>query len=122
MSPQVLARTAQRDAHPARFHHGAPLAGARVTFRLTGELDMATSPGLGRAIGASLDERPAHMVLDLREVTFLDSSGGRVLIAAARRARNEGCDLVLRAPSQPVLRMLRLTGLDRVLAVEVAPA
>lgn len=118
MSPEVLARTAEPDAHPARFHRGAPLAGARVTFRLTGELDMATAPGLGRAIGATLDDRPARVVLDLREITFLDSSGGRVLIAAARRAGNEGCALVLRAPSGPVLRMLRLTGLDRILTVE----
>lgn len=121
MTAQVLTRT-DRAVHPTRLRPGPTTAEATVVFRLDGELDAATAPGLSRALTSALDQRPARLALDLRAITFLDSSGTRVLIAAARRAHNEGCSLVVRSPSRPVLRMLRLTGLDRVLTVEPTPS
>lgn len=60
---------------------------------------------------------PRHLLLDLQEVTAIDHMAAAVLVDAHRRARATGCTLTLVAPSQMVLTRLRLTGLDRILAL-----
>ena len=72
-----------------------------------GELDIATRPQLER----TLDESQARLVvLDLRELAFIDSCGMHAIVSAGIRARKAGRRLVLvRVPSN-VDRMLTLTG------------
>jgi anti-anti-sigma factor len=83
-------------------------AGRVVALR--GELDACTCRGL--------DERlrgPAGslIVVDLGQVTFLDSSGLGLIHAARRKAIQHGGNLVVCKPAPAVLRVLEITGLDR---------
>ena len=55
------------------------------------------------------------VVLDLSAVPFADSSGLRVILALHRRLEASGGELVIRAPSRRVDRLLTVTGLDDVL-------
>jgi anti-anti-sigma factor len=80
-------------------------------LRLIGEIDMDTSSILRRRLEAD----PAVTVLDLREVTFIDSTGLNVLIHANRN-RVDG--LVLRSPAGAVARVLELSGMDRLFRIE----
>jgi anti-sigma B factor antagonist len=57
------------------------------------------------------------LILDLSLVSSCDSAGLAVLIGAERRARVLGIDMRLAAPSVPVTKLLRLTGLDRNLTI-----
>ncbi len=100
------------------FHAAVDSTEGSIVLRLQGELDMATAPGLARAMDTALDARPATLALDLSGLTFLDSTGICVLITACRRAGDQGCAFVLRSPCRPVLKALRLTGVDRLMAVE----
>ena len=76
---------------------------------LAGELDIASAPRLERMLVRSELQAPLVM-LDLRQLTFMDSSGLRVVVHASMRARCTGNRLVLiRAPRQ-VQRLLALTG------------
>jgi anti-anti-sigma factor len=80
-----------------------------VRVRAGGELDIATSPLLEHTL-RSAELRARRVVLDLRELTFIDSSGVRVIVDASVRARRAERQLiVLRAPSQ-VDRVLELPG------------
>jgi anti-sigma B factor antagonist len=72
-----------------------------------GELDIATTPQLERTLDAS---QARLVVLDLRELAFLDSSGMHAIINAAIRARRAGRRLVLVRVPANVDRMLTLTG------------
>ncbi len=92
-----------------------------VVVRLGGELDMATTPALSRALDTVMDARPHALALDLSELTFVDSTGLRVLITSSRRAAGQGCSYVLRSPQRAVLKALRLTGMDRLMAIEPGP-
>ena len=103
------------------FHAGVDNTEGTVVLRLQGELDMATAPGLARDLHTALDARPSTLALDLSELTFLDSTGIRVLITASRRAEDQGCSFVLRSPRRSVLKALRLTGVDRLMGIETAP-
>jgi anti-sigma B factor antagonist len=80
-----------------------------------GELDLATAPRLDQALGEAA--RCARRVLDLREVTFMDSAGLRVIVDASDRAKATPGRLVLvRGPSQ-VDRFFALTGTARRLEI-----
>jgi anti-anti-sigma factor len=72
-----------------------------------GELDIATTPQLERTLDAS---QARLVVLDLREVAFLDSSGMHAIVNAGIRARQAGRRLVLVRVPANVDRMLTLTG------------
>ena len=98
------------------FHAGADVDG--VTIQLHGELDMATAPRLGRVLDEALDTMPDAVRLDLSELTFVDSTGIRVLITACRRAKDQNCSVILHAPREHVLRTLKLTGVDRLIDID----
>jgi anti-sigma B factor antagonist len=89
---------------------------------VAGELDIASAPRLERTLrGAEL--RARLVVLDLRELTFVDSCGVHVIVYASLRARRAGRRLVLlRGPAQ-IQRLLALSGAgDLVETVDLAPA
>lgn len=90
--------------------------------RVTGELDLATAPQLEQTLQQA-DLRAPRIVLDLRQLTFMDSSGVHVIVEASRRARQAGHRLVLVRGPLPVDRVLKLTRASDVLEiVDLEPA
>lgn len=89
---------------------------ARVIVR--GEVDLETGPPLRDHLAATLLRAP-ELVLDLRGVTFIDSTGLQALVATRRRANLTGERFrLLVAPGGPVARILHLTGLDGAFEVD----
>jgi anti-anti-sigma factor len=81
-------------------------------LELCGELDIASTPRLRRAIEASEALRPSRIVIDLSRVQFIDSSGLHALLEAREHAAQHRYELaLLRGPSQ-VQRLFELTGCD----------
>ena len=81
---------------------------------LSGELDAETAPRLKTL----LDESTGSVVIDVANLSFVDSVGLSVLIAANNRARQHGDRVVLRHPRRPLLRLLSVTGLTDVFDIE----
>lgn len=92
-----------------------------VVLRLQGDLDVATAAELRRALAQALEGAPSSLVLDLAELSFVDSTGIGALVGASRRAREVGSSFVLRSPVRAVEKALRLTGVDQLLTIEPAP-
>lgn len=91
-----------------------------VVLSLGGELDPHSAPHLLDEIDgldASGVLRPI-VVLDLGELTFIDSSGLRVVISAQKTLTAEGHRFVLRNPSETTRRLLEITGLVEHLEIE----
>lgn len=84
--------------------------GARL--RLAGELDIATVALLESAVQQVLDDGTRDLVIDMRELAFIDSSGLRLCILLGDRARSEGWSLVLVRPGEPAASVFRLTGAE----------
>jgi anti-sigma B factor antagonist len=95
-------------AHPGS---GAPV------LSLSGELDMATSTVLSERL-TELVRGGTDVVVDLSNLRFIDSSGLSALLAALRQSQAGRTTLWLRRPTTTVARVLAITGLDRVFAVE----
>jgi anti-anti-sigma factor len=86
-----------------------------VDLRAFGEIDIATVASFRAALWAA-PVRPV-LRLDLSGVVLLSATGVRALAAAHLRVRARGGELVLVDPAPVVARVLRVTGLDRVLPV-----
>ena len=96
---------------------GAGLPAARTIVRLRGALDVAAAPALRERLIGLLHPGMRLLVLDLSRVPSCDPAGLAVLIGTQRRARLLGIVMRLAAPSLPVAKLLRLTGLDRNLTI-----
>jgi anti-anti-sigma factor len=88
---------------------------------VSGELDLATSPTLEESLERVFESRAPVVVLDLRELDFMDSTGLSVLIRAHQTAENAERRLLLVKGPPQVQRLLSLTGVRERLAVVDAP-
>ena len=86
-------------------------------WAVVGEIDASTAPTLDGAL-ADLPDGDGPVVLDLGDVSFIDSSGLRVLIALATRASDVGRTVTLDRPSPTVARLLEITGLAEMFGLE----
>jgi anti-anti-sigma factor len=96
-----------------------PLNEGTTGFRVVGELDMSTAPKLSDAL-AEL-ESEGEVVLDLQELTFIDSTGIHVIFTHAL-SRAGGPPLVLANPSHEIMRTLEILGLAAHPQLEVRTA
>jgi anti-anti-sigma factor len=83
----------------------------RVELALQGELDMTTFPAAQREIGNAQDERPATLVLDLAGLTYLDSSGIRMVLLAQEHADDSGGKVAIRLGRGMARRLFDMLGL-----------
>lgn len=76
-----------------------------------GELDLATVPAVEREVHELRKRGVKQIVLDLREITFMDSSGLSLLLRLDAEARSDGFSFALAEGDGPVRRLLELTDL-----------
>ncbi len=82
----------------------------RVVVRLEGELDMANAPLLESAMQSEEVGAAETVVLDLQGLTFLDSTGLRIILAAREQCWRSGQEFAVTPGSQQVQRLLSVTG------------
>jgi anti-sigma B factor antagonist len=86
--------------------------GRAAIVEVSGELDLATSPQAERALERAFECGADPLVIDLRKLVFMDSTGLSVLVSAHQRMSEAGRSLgVVRGPPQ-VQRLLDLTGVS----------
>ena len=87
-----------------------------------GELDIVTAPQLVEAVDDATSEPVAELVLDLRELTFMDSTGLRALAQARVKAEQAGTALTIWRGPRQIERVLEISGLGPLLPLSDAPA
>ena len=90
--------------------------GRRAVLSVAGEVDICTADDLRAAIETAAT-RVFEIWLDLSETTFMDSSGLHAMAHARTRLADANLRLVLICPEGPVLRVLELTGFDRMFEI-----
>ncbi|MFJ8009194.1 STAS domain-containing protein [Streptomyces fagopyri] len=86
-----------------------------TVLALRGEIDFTTGTEVQRALLGPGGEATAHTVVELSQVTFMDSSGINALIGAHHAATALEGWVRLAAPSPSILRVLQIVGLDTVI-------
>lgn len=102
---------------PGQSGHDTPIAGVdrrdgAVVVTLTGELDLYNAETVRAALLECCSEEPSVLVVDLEEVTFIDSTALGVLIEARSRMADRA-GFRLAAPGLETRRALEVSGLDR---------
>jgi anti-anti-sigma factor len=104
---------------PIRVEIREKSAGERPTLSVDGELDLSSVPVLAQHIEGQIGGDSKALTLDLSGVTFMDSSGLRLLIELNERAQRDGWSLSLIPPEHEAAKLvLRMTGADRALPFE----
>ncbi|ROO82884.1 anti-sigma B factor antagonist [Actinocorallia herbida] len=86
--------------------------GEATVVRPSGEVDVSTAPVLRRELERMIADGARVLVIDLTDVTFLDSTGMAVFVGVWQKLRNESGSFALAAAQRRVAEPLRLTRLD----------
>lgn len=93
----------------------------QVVLAISGDLDLASADELLRHAADALKRTDLQtLVLDLSEVTFIDSTGISALVAIRNNAASQTVTLVLRRPAPRVRRLIEITNLDTVFEISDA--
>ena len=84
-----------------------------VVVRVRGEIDMAAAPVFRERLTGVIESNGDDVVVDLADVSFMDSSGLVVLVEAHQKLETASRKLLIARPSPAVTRVLEVTGLDR---------
>ncbi len=85
---------------------------------LSGEVDIYTAPRLKEHMLELFEVGVRDMIVDLSEVTFIDSTALGVLIGGVRRVSDADGTMALVVATRPVERILKVTGLDQVFTIK----
>jgi anti-sigma B factor antagonist len=108
-------------AENAYFHVADSGSSGVPVLTVGGEIDVATSPELHERLSTLIEFGPPLVVVDLTDVSFIDSTGLGVLVGAVKDVRAGGGDLRLVVTRPQILKLLELTGLDTVFSVTSSP-
>jgi anti-sigma B factor antagonist len=92
-------------------------AGDWTVVDVKGEVDLYTAPRLKSLLTDLTAGGRSNIAVDFGGVEFMDSTGLGVLISGLKRCREAGGSLALVAPTEPVRKILTITGLDQVFAI-----
>jgi anti-sigma B factor antagonist len=106
----------QKDFEP--FSCEVQAQGALARVMPAGELDLLTTPELQRRLAEVLGTGHKEIVLDLQEVSFLDSTALHLFVRWADASRNDGFNFAIAPGSTQHARLFELTGISGRLRVE----
>lgn len=89
----------------------------RYLITVAGEVDLASSPDLDTSIVAAVESGAKSVLIDLSDVSFMDSSGLGVIVRGLKRCREADKDLDLVITNERVLKVFGITGLDQVIPI-----
>jgi anti-sigma B factor antagonist len=84
---------------------------------LEGEIDLHVSPRVSAALGAMIDQKPPRLVVDLSNVTYIDSSGLAVLIEGMQNVEAYGGKFILAGIQENVKPIFEIARLDQVFLI-----
>ena len=87
-------------------------------IQLAGELDVATAAEFRNALENAYEQKPASMVLQLEQLSYIDSTGLGIIIGAYGKMKHQNHAIRLIHPRQNVQKLLRITQLDKLLLEE----
>ncbi len=91
--------------------------GGRVVVAVGGEIDVYTAPKLRDKISELVAAGHYHLVVDMRAVAFLDSTGLGVLVGGLKKVRAHDGSLELVCQQDRLLKIFRITGLAKVFVI-----
>jgi anti-sigma B factor antagonist len=100
----------------AQCHLETTRVGSALYLTFIGELDLSCVKRFGEAFNDAVADTPTDLVIDLRSVTFVDSTGLALLLKVDNFARETGLGLsIVKSPIEIVQAVFEATGIDKIL-------
>ncbi len=106
---QPMQTPPQPESSPPSFEAIATVEGPTTVLLLRGSVALGAAPDLAAVLDATIERRPASVVLDMSELDFVGAAGLVAVLNAARRCAALGIDLTLRSPSALLDRLVPVT-------------
>ena len=84
-------------------------------FDISGEIDISNAPQLKKDLESAYAQKPADIIVNVSELTYIDSTGLGAIISVYGKMKNAGHRIVLTEPKDNVKKLLNITSLDKVL-------
>lgn len=94
--------------------------GLYTVIAVSGELDVFTAPKLEEQLADLIEKGQAQLIVDLSEVTFLDSTGLGTMVKALKWVREKDGSLQVVACEERIVKVFKITGLDSVMSLKPA--
>ena len=98
------------------------IEGDKTVLSVGGEIDVYTAPKLREQIVQLVEDGRYHLVVDMEDVEFLDSTGLGVLVGGLKRVRAHDGSLRLVCTQERILKIFRITGLTKVFPIHSSVA
>jgi anti-sigma B factor antagonist len=108
----IAAQDHMEGTAPLKLSHRIRAPGEAVV-ELTGELDIATAEIAVSYVRDLVERHPGPVTVDLTALAFCDAQGLAALVRMANHAEQKNCPFRLASPSTSLLKIMRITGLDR---------
>jgi len=108
----AAAQDDQQQVAPLALSHRV-VPGGEVIVDIVGELDIATTEMAVSYVKDVLDHHHGPVIVDLTALRFCDARGLAALLRMANHAEQTGLPFMLASPSPPLVKLMRITGLDR---------
>jgi anti-sigma B factor antagonist len=102
---------------PATLELSVSEENGEMVVRANGELDVNTAPDLREQLARLVTDGARRVVVDLSDISFVDSTALSVLVSALKRLRQSDGDLELASPNPSVRRVFEITGLTRLFTI-----
>ena len=100
------------------FSPGPPRRGDRAeVLPLNGEIDLHVSPSVTASLNAMVEKKPRRLVVDLSDVTYIDSAGLAALIEAMQKVEGYGGKFLLAGLQETVRSIFEISRLDQVFQI-----
>ena len=93
--------------------------GEALTVRIKGEIDHHNAVRIRQSIDTEIySARPKKLIFELSRVDFMDSSGLGLILGRFASVRDVGGELIVKNPTQNVMKILKLAGAERIIKIE----
>lgn len=89
---------------------------------LTGEVDLYTAPEFKQQLLDAIGQGATHVIVDLTDTTFIDSTTLGVLVGGVKRLRPDGGQLTIVCSDRNITKIFEITGLNRVFPIHASRA
>ena len=98
------------------------ISGSTVTAYLSGEIDHHSAVGVRETIDESIVSRkPQRLIIDFKDVSFMDSSGIGLVMGRYRLLENTGCKIAVVNLSPHAYRVMQLAGMEKLAVLKKKP-
>lgn len=92
--------------------------GQSVRIAIKGEIDIYSAPDFKESLYHSINDVQQDIILECRDLSYIDSMGLGILVGALKRVREKGHNIIIRNPRSTVRKLFRITGLDKAFIIE----